>query len=109
MLVTQCLALRRNLLTRQTLISIHDKSNAWLGIGSAFTSVWQQTSLLAAPWGVTCIALYLAGISTVHITMTNLFHVVPYNATSPTTWTIKLANASFTAGSVSYSISHRSF
>ncbi|KAI0340304.1 hypothetical protein BDW22DRAFT_1421685 [Trametopsis cervina] len=39
---TQKLALRRNLHVSQSLTSVHDKSAAWMGLGSATISVWNQ-------------------------------------------------------------------
>lgn len=40
--LTQKLALRRNLHVPQTLTSVHDKSAAWLGLGTAVGALWNQ-------------------------------------------------------------------
>lgn len=96
MLVTQRLALSKDMHTRQTLTAIHDKSSAWLGLGSAAFSAWKQTRLRAAPWGVLCITLYLLGVFTLHVTIPGLFHIVPFNATVPSVQRTDLANVSYT-------------
>ncbi|KAJ7242139.1 hypothetical protein B0H12DRAFT_1236803 [Mycena haematopus] len=100
-LLTQRLALRNDLNTRQTLTAVHDKTAAWLGLGSALSSLWQQTKIRAATWGVTCITLYLLCVFTLHVSIQALFHVVPYNATIPTFQPTNLTNADFTANLVS--------
>ncbi|EKM54969.1 uncharacterized protein PHACADRAFT_208510 [Phanerochaete carnosa HHB-10118-sp] len=100
-LLTQRLALRNDLGTRQTLTAVHDKASAWLGLGSALGSLWQQTKLRAATWGVSCITLYLLCMFTLHISIQGLFHVVPYNATIPTLQSTNLTNANYTANMVS--------
>lgn len=89
--MTQKLALQRDLCTRQTLTSIHDKSSAWLGLGSSLQSLWYQTKLRAATWGVTLVTGYLMGIFILHITIPSLFDMVPFNATVPTTQGTQLA------------------
>lgn len=94
-LLTQRLALRIELYTVQTLTAIHDKTNAWLGLGSAAVSVWQQTKVPAALSGVTCITVYLAAVFALHITIPAMFNVAPFNATMPTAHQTQLANASF--------------
>lgn len=96
-LMTQRLALRNDLNTRPTLTAVHDKTTAWLGLGSAIDSLWQQTKLRAATWGVFCITLYLVCVFTLHVSIQGLFHVVPYNATIPTLQSTKPANANYTA------------
>ena len=91
MLFTQRLALRNDLNTRQTLTAVHDRSRAWLGLGSALSSLWDQA------WGVFCIIIYLMSIFALHISIRGLFHVVPYNATVQTVHPTLLANANYTA------------
>ena len=76
-LLAQNLALRRDLNARQTLTAIHDKSRAWLGLGSSLASLYQQTKLRAAAWGVLAVTAYLTGISVLHITISSLLDVVP--------------------------------
>lgn len=73
MLLTQRLALRGYLYTSQTLTAIHDKSTTWLGLGSAFASLWQQFKLPAAVPGVVLIILYLLATFALHITIPGLF------------------------------------
>lgn len=91
-LLTQHLALRGNLHTRQTLTAIHDKNIAWLGLGSALNSLWRQFSLPATVPGVLLITLYLLGHFTLHITIPSLFYVVPFNATNTLPYNTSLAN-----------------
>lgn len=94
-LSTQRLALRNNMYTRQTLTAIHDKNSAWLGLGSALASLWQQVHLSASAASIVYIALYLFGMFVLHITIPGLFHTVPYNSTVITRQTTLLANASY--------------
>jgi hypothetical protein len=88
---TQRLALQRDLAQRQTLTAIHDKSSAWLGIGSAVVGVVQQMKLQTAVWGVILIALYFLGVFTLHVSIPSLFHVDLFNGTNPITRTTILA------------------
>lgn len=81
--------------TRQTLTAVHDKSSAWLGLGSALASLWQQISLPTATTGVLYIAGYLLNIFVLHITVPGLFHLVPYSTTILTHQPTVLANASY--------------
>ena len=99
MLFTQRLALRRDLNTRQTLTAVHDKTAAWLGLGSALSSLHAQARLPAAVGGVFCITTYLSCIFALHISIPGLFHVVPYNETIQTvqpTLLANIANTNFT-------------
>ncbi|KAH7920674.1 hypothetical protein BV22DRAFT_785661 [Leucogyrophana mollusca] len=82
---TQQLALRRNLLRYQTLTATHDQSNAWTGFGAALMSLWSQTRLSAATFGVSSVALYLLSISVLHVSSSSLINVETFNATYPTT------------------------
>ncbi|GJE99694.1 hypothetical protein PsYK624_159650 [Phanerochaete sordida] len=100
-LVTQRLALRAALRTRQTLTAVHDKNAAWLGLGSALGALWQQTKVRAAPGGVALVAFYLACVFMLHISVPGLFHVVPYNASALQTVRTRLARANYTANMVS--------
>ncbi|KAH7903529.1 hypothetical protein BJ138DRAFT_968007, partial [Hygrophoropsis aurantiaca] len=43
--VTRRLALSYNFSRRQILTSIHDKSEAWTGIGAALSGLWDQTKI----------------------------------------------------------------
>ena len=94
-LLTQRLALREDISKVQTLTAIHDKSNTWLGVGSAFVSTYQQTRLRAAGIGVIYILAYLAGISVLHVSIPSMLHAVSFNDTITTIVPTILANASF--------------
>ena len=60
LLITQNLALKRNYHVKQTLSALHEKSAAWLGLGSAVTGMWRQRKHKAARLGVFLILAYLA-------------------------------------------------
>ncbi|KAJ7613452.1 hypothetical protein FB45DRAFT_1036388 [Roridomyces roridus] len=64
--VTQSLALRQDLHTRQLLTATHDNAVAWSGLGSAVVRLWQQHAIPASPIGVLTALTYLAGISALH-------------------------------------------
>ncbi|KAL1706776.1 hypothetical protein EV121DRAFT_278536 [Schizophyllum commune] len=59
--ITQKLALRRLLTSRQTLTAMHDEYNSWIGIG-------------ALPW-VSCITAYLVCITALHSTVPSMVTV----------------------------------
>ncbi|EKM54941.1 uncharacterized protein PHACADRAFT_142728 [Phanerochaete carnosa HHB-10118-sp] len=99
-LLTQRRALRNDLSARQTLTAVHNKASAWLGLESALESLWQQTKLSAAAWGVSCITLYLLCVFALHISIQGFFHVVLYTATMPTLQLTNLTNANYTANMV---------
>lgn len=74
---TQKLALRRNLHVPQSLTSVHDQSNAWFGLASAFMTFCKQfignkTSSQRDYWRVASvfgILVYLSGLSVLSITL----------------------------------------
>ncbi|EMD37230.1 hypothetical protein CERSUDRAFT_95485 [Gelatoporia subvermispora B] len=81
-LFTQQLSLKRNFHVRQTLTALHDKSNAWLGLGSAFLTLYQQKTTKTSPWYIVAITMYLLGIFILHITTPALFDVIPFTQTA---------------------------
>lgn len=91
-MVTQRLALVRDLHTRQTLTAIHDKSSAWLGLGSAVFSLMNQTKISAALSGVFFIILYLGGIAVLHVAIPASVSVITYNGLATTAHTTQLAH-----------------
>ncbi|GJE91559.1 hypothetical protein PsYK624_077090 [Phanerochaete sordida] len=96
-LYTQALAFRSDLYVRQTLTALHDKSSAWLGLGAACGSLWDQLKLRAAMVGVVYITAYLFGVWLLHITIPTSLNVVPYNATVSTIFRTVLGNTSMNA------------
>ncbi|KAL1750894.1 hypothetical protein FB107DRAFT_223071 [Schizophyllum commune] len=65
--ITQKLALRRLLTSRQTLTAMHDEYNSWIGIGSALYTLYGQFRIRSAlPW-VLCVTVYLINITVLHI------------------------------------------
>ncbi|KAF8841052.1 hypothetical protein BDN67DRAFT_967684 [Paxillus ammoniavirescens] len=77
--ITQQLTLRSNLLRRQTLTALHDKSVAWGGLGASILSLWRQVSVPAAVHGTFCVVLYLVSISILHVSSSSLISVETYN------------------------------
>ncbi|KAI0089620.1 hypothetical protein BDY19DRAFT_114224 [Irpex rosettiformis] len=90
-LVTQRLALVLDLHTQQTLTAIHDKSSAWLGIGSSIFVLVDQVKIPAAISSVVYITTYLTGVAVLHITLPASVSVNTYNATALTKQATKLA------------------
>ena len=76
-LVTQQLALRRNLQVRQTLSAIHDKSAAWSGLGASVLALVRQRTLNTDVWGVLQVVLYLVAIFALHVTIPSTLLVSP--------------------------------
>ncbi|KAH7920745.1 hypothetical protein BV22DRAFT_1132840 [Leucogyrophana mollusca] len=79
---TQRLSLLRNFSRRQKLTSIHDASGAWIGIGSALFSLWDQTKVASSPWSTLAITTYLLSVFILHITSSSLIQFQTFNATS---------------------------
>ncbi|KAI0750551.1 hypothetical protein BC629DRAFT_1598872 [Irpex lacteus] len=94
-LVTQRLALIHDLHTRQTLTAIHDKTSAWLGLGSSLLAIVDQIKLPSAVFSVAFIGSYLLGIAALHITIPASVSVNTYNATIMTQQTTQLARPLF--------------
>ncbi|TDL24035.1 hypothetical protein BD410DRAFT_133225 [Rickenella mellea] len=76
---TQKLALRRNMLTRQTLTRIHDKTAAWTGLGSSLLVLQNQFLIAASVLGIFAVALYLGCMYVLHITTPALISVDTFN------------------------------
>ncbi|KAL1728498.1 hypothetical protein EV714DRAFT_215100 [Schizophyllum commune] len=73
--ITQKLALRRLLTSRQTLTAMHDEYNSWIGIGSAMLALAGQRRIRSAlPW-VSCITAYLVCITALHSTVPSMVTV----------------------------------
>ena len=73
--ITQKLALRRLLTSRQTLTAMHDEYNSWIGIGSALSTLYGQCRIRSAlPW-VLCVTVYLINITVLHIVTPSMLSV----------------------------------
>ncbi|KAL1706780.1 hypothetical protein EV121DRAFT_200653 [Schizophyllum commune] len=73
--ITQKLALRRLLTSRQTLTAMHDEYNSWIGIGSALYTLYGQFRIRSAlPW-VLCVTMYLINITVLHIVTPSMLSV----------------------------------
>ncbi|KAI0777092.1 hypothetical protein BC629DRAFT_632196 [Irpex lacteus] len=94
-LVTQRVALIHDLHTRQTLTAIHDKTSAWLGLGSSLLAIVDQIKLPSVVFSVAFIGSYLLGIAALHITIPASVSVNTYNATIMTQQTTQLARPLF--------------
>ncbi|KAK0470279.1 uncharacterized protein EV420DRAFT_103005 [Desarmillaria tabescens] len=79
--VSQQLATRRNLQTRQTLTATHDNISAWTGLGAALLAIWRQTSIAASVVGALCVAAYFVFAAVLHITTPAIFSLQPFNTT----------------------------
>lgn len=98
--LTQRLALRSELYTKQTLTALHDKNNAWLGLGSAVMTMWDQRKIPTALGGVGLITCYLIAVYLLHISIPAVLNAQVFNATVPITQQTRLSRASF-SGSAS--------
>jgi hypothetical protein len=70
---TQRLALRRDLLRPQSLTSLHDRTAAWLGVGSALNVIRKQSKTLGRHL---VIAMYLLCVLGLHNTIPALLSLV---------------------------------
>ena len=93
-MITQRLALCADINTERTLTAIHDKSNAWLGIGSAVVSGYHQLELMSTS-GVACIGGYLAGVAVLHVSIPAMLHAENFNDTSTQVISTTLANQTY--------------
>ncbi|KAG0694159.1 hypothetical protein DFH29DRAFT_1083931 [Suillus ampliporus] len=82
--LTQRLAISRTLVRRLKLTAIHDISGAWAGLGSALSSVWQQTDIPASWWTTFSVTAYLASISVLHVTSSTLLQLPTFNTSMAT-------------------------
>ncbi|KAF9228112.1 hypothetical protein BS17DRAFT_805709 [Gyrodon lividus] len=95
--ITQQLALRSNLLRRQTLTALHDKSVAWGGLGASILSLWRQGSVPTAIYGALCVVLYLLSISILHVSSSSLIDVETYDTNVPSVVRTSLGLPNMTA------------
>ncbi|KAH7904351.1 hypothetical protein BJ138DRAFT_931006 [Hygrophoropsis aurantiaca] len=78
---TQRLALSYNFSRRQKLTSIHDISEAWIGIGAALSGLWDQIRIKTSMRATIAITIYLLSISVLHITSSSIIQLQTFNAT----------------------------
>ena len=93
--------MRSELNAKQTLTALHDKSNAWLGLGSAVMTMWDQTKVPTALPGVGLITVYLIAVYLLHVTIPAIFNAQPFNGTMPTIQPTRLSRVSFGNSTVS--------
>ena len=77
--LTQQLSLRRNLIRKQPLTTVHDIGYAWNGLGFALHSLWLQFTASSTTIGVLAVFGYLSCITVLHIVTSSLFNVEPFN------------------------------
>ncbi|KAJ7663119.1 hypothetical protein DFH06DRAFT_1395020 [Mycena polygramma] len=82
--VTQALSMHQSMRKNQLLTTTHDISEAWAGIGSAFSCIWKQRVLPVSLSGVLSATLYLGCIMVVHITTPALISLETFNTTRST-------------------------
>ncbi|KAL1733725.1 hypothetical protein EV714DRAFT_203825, partial [Schizophyllum commune] len=71
--LTQRLAFRRLLSHGKSLTAIHDEYNSWIGLGSAFITLWGQRSRRSALRWVMFTTIYLGGIDILHVSIPAMF------------------------------------
>ncbi|KAH7918204.1 hypothetical protein BV22DRAFT_1134774 [Leucogyrophana mollusca] len=79
--LTQRVSLSRRLSQRQMLTTIHDVTGAWGGLGAALDGLWQQTKVVASPFGVLSVTAYLLNISVLHIASSSIIQFQTFNNT----------------------------
>lgn len=75
----------------QTLSAIHDKSSAWLGLGSSVFAMLRQKSLSTDIMGIVATLLYLLSICIIHTAFPGIFAVSAHDNTqgkSAEPWTV---------------------
>ncbi|KAJ8583354.1 hypothetical protein M405DRAFT_937272 [Rhizopogon salebrosus TDB-379] len=82
--LTQRLSMSTTLVRRVKLTAIHDINGAWLGLGSALSSLWQQIDIPASWWTTSAVAAYFACISVLHVTSSTLLQFQTFNTTTTT-------------------------
>ncbi|KAJ7153312.1 hypothetical protein C8R46DRAFT_1357193 [Mycena filopes] len=83
-LMSQTLAMRRNLLINQTVTATHDNISAWTGLGAALLGLWNQKSIPASVLGTLSVFLYLLNIAVLHITTPSLLSLQTFTDSLPT-------------------------
>jgi len=78
----QQLVVRNRLYFRHTATAIHDVDASWLGLGSAFMSIFNQFKLSTDVVGVVFALVYLTGMAVLQAALPSLASVVAYNYTS---------------------------
>ncbi|KAH7919915.1 hypothetical protein BV22DRAFT_839322 [Leucogyrophana mollusca] len=78
---TQRVSFSRTLFRRQSVASIHDTTGAWVGLGAAFDSLWQQTKIVTSPLKILAVTAYLLCITTLHISSSSVLQFQNFNNT----------------------------
>ncbi|KAJ3556889.1 hypothetical protein NM688_g1774 [Phlebia brevispora] len=96
-LLTQRITLNESSKRRQTLTSIHDKTSAWLGLGTSLLTLGRQAKLATDVLGIFMITTYLLLIFVVHTTLPSIFGVSTQNVTINAVHTTILARQNATS------------
>ncbi|KAJ4474251.1 hypothetical protein J3R30DRAFT_3295500 [Lentinula aciculospora] len=99
-LVLQQLALRKVFHVSRTVTAVHDVYGAWNGLGSALSAVINQGKLATSLWGVVAVAVYLGGVSVLHITIPATLSLATFNRTYSATANVQHNTPSFPGGRV---------
>ena len=75
LVVTQTLALKRNYYIQQSLTALHEKSAAWLGLGSALSGMWRSRSYKGARWSLLLVLLYFVCLFALSVTTPALINI----------------------------------
>ncbi|KAH7925781.1 hypothetical protein BV22DRAFT_407129 [Leucogyrophana mollusca] len=78
---TQRVSFSRTLFQRQSVAAIHDTTGAWVGLGAAFDSLWQQTKIITSPLKILAVTTYLLCITTLHISSSSVLQLQNFNST----------------------------
>ncbi|KAJ3556630.1 hypothetical protein NM688_g1919 [Phlebia brevispora] len=101
-LFTQRIASHDFIRRRQTLTAIHDKSSAWLGLGSSLETLVNQGKIVTDLPGVSMITAYLLLIFVVHTTLSGIFAVGTQDITTFVTHSTTLARQGFESQLIEY-------
>ncbi|KAJ7193131.1 hypothetical protein GGX14DRAFT_593206 [Mycena pura] len=82
--LTQRLATTNAIHKYSLLTAIHDKSLAWTGNGSAFSTLYEQIKSPGSFLEIFIICLYLATVSGLHVTTSAFVSVESFNLSTPT-------------------------
>lgn len=83
--MTQRLAVSRAMMRKQSLTCVHDLSQAWTSIGSAFVGLWQQAKVAASLRTTLAITIYYVCILVLHVSSTTVmqFEVFSISKNNP--------------------------
>lgn len=99
--MTQQLAISRAVTRKQSLTCVHDLSQAWTGIGSAFVGLWQQAKVTASLRMTLAITTYYVCVLTLHVASTTIMQFEVFSGSENTAvqstlaWPASFCNTSY--------------